>query len=109
MKTVLKILVILFVAALVAGGFYLAVENTFSTAADGRSFSAIPNADGTRPERPEGMLGRGEHGGEHSASLASGLAGIFGALIKLTIVAALVLIAEKIVRLLGKTRSASPA
>lgn len=108
MKTVLKILVILLVAALVAGGFYLAVENTSSAATDGRSFPSMTNSDGTRPERPTGMSEFGDHGGEHGASLASGLAGIFGALIKLTFVIALALVVEKGISLFGKKRAASP-
>lgn len=107
MKTVLKIIVILFVATLVAGGFYLVVENTSSAATEGRSFPSMTNSDETRPERPAGMPER--DGGEHSASLVGGLAGIFGTLIKLTIIIAIALIIEKGISLFGKKRAASPA
>ncbi len=110
MKTILKIIVLLFIAALVAGGFYMVVENTSSTAAtDGRSFPPMDNSDGTRPERPEGMLERGGHDNEHGASFLGGLAGVIGALIKLTIVIAIALVVEKGINLLGKKRAASLA
>lgn len=107
MKTILKIIVILFVAALVAGGFYLVVENTSSTATEGGSFPSMTNADETRPERPAAIPDR--DGGEHGASLAGGLAGVIGALVKLTVIIAITLIVEKGTSLFGKKRAASPA
>jgi hypothetical protein len=48
----------------------------------------------------------GDNRGEHGASLASGLAGIFGTLIKLTFVIALALVVEKGISLFGKKRAA---
>lgn len=107
MKTILKMIVILFVAALVAGGFYLVVENASSPTPEERPFSAMP--DEFRPEPFEGIPGRGEHHDEHSASLAGGMVGILETLLKLTIIIALVLVVEKGISLFGKKRAARPA
>ena len=85
----------------------MVVENTSSVATEGRSFPAITASDGTRPERPAGMPERDS--GEHGASLAGGLAGVIGALVKLTVIIAIVLVIEKRIRLVGKKRAASPA
>lgn len=105
MKTILNILIILLVAAIVSGGLWLVVNNTSVAsgfADDDHQSSSMTNSDGTRPERPEGMS-------EHGASLTSGLAGIFGTLIKLTIIIAITLIVEKGTSLFRTKRAASPA
>ncbi len=65
--------------------------------------------DEARPEPIEGMPERGEHHDEHNASLAGGLAGILGTLLKLSIIIALVLIFEKGISLFGKKRAVRPA
>ncbi|MCG2784183.1 MAG: hypothetical protein L6461_03670 [Anaerolineae bacterium] len=107
MKTILRIAIILLVAAVVAGGFYLVVNSTSlvsSSGEEGRQPLTMTSAEGTRPEE---MPERG--GDEHGASLTRGLAGVFGSLLKLAVIVALVLIVEKGVSLFGKKPAASPA
>jgi hypothetical protein len=106
-KTILKIIVILLVAAIVASGFYLVVNSTSlvsSADGEGRQTPTMTGAEGTRPE---GMPERG--GDEHGASLTRGLAGVFGALVKLTIIISLVLVVEKGIGLFGRKHAASLA
>lgn len=99
MKTTLKILAILIVAAIVAGGFYLIANNTsLASGADreGHHPPALTNTGG-RTFQP---MERHE-GGEHGASLSRGLAGVAGTLVKLTAIVLLVLLVQKGVSLLG--------
>ncbi|SRR6266511_4876369 len=89
MKTILKIITILFVAAVVAGTFSLAVNNSSSAAttnANGPSFQPV--------ERPEG-------GDREGGSITGGLAGVFGTLAKLTGITIFVVLVQKICGQLG--------
>ena len=93
MKTIFRTILILLVAAFVAGALSLAVNNT--SIASGFSEEgerpAMTTADGqtVQPmERPEG----GDH---DSASLVQGLSGVLGMLIKLSAITILVLALEK--------------
>ncbi len=104
MKTILRIIVILLVAALVAGGFALAVGNTSSAttgfnAEGGQPPAMTTGANGQStqqmPSRPEGGFGDREGG----ASLG-GLLGIFGTLAKLAGITVIVLLIEKGIGLL---------
>lgn len=101
MKTIFKILAILVVASIVAGGIYLAVNNTsIASESEGRREPpAMMSADGQsfQPrERPDG--------GEHEASLGRGLAGVGGTLVKITVITIIVLLMQKAFNLLGNRK-----
>src|SRR5690242_19585663 len=94
MKTILRIITILLVAAVVAGAFSLAVNNSSSastTNANGQSFQPL--------DRPAG----GDRGG---GSITGGLAGVLGTLAKLTGISLLVLLLQKGISQLGNRRLA---
>ncbi len=106
MKTILRILVILIVASIVAGAFSLAVNNT--SIASGLSQGGGPglaatsgnNQTATRP-----MAGPKAEGGDHEgASVTGGLAGVLGTLAKLTGITILVLAVQKVASLLENRR-----
>lgn len=102
MKTTLKILAILIVAAIVAGGFYLVANNTSLASERDRDFRQSPamtSADGQTFQPMER-----HEGGEHGASLSRGLAGVAGTLVKLTAIVLLVLLVQKGVSMLGNRR-----
>lgn len=99
MKTILKILAILIVAAIVAGGFYLVANNTSLASGRDRDFRQSPamtNAGGQTFQPMER-----HEGGEHGASLSRGLAGVAGTLVKLTVIVIVVLLVQKSLSLLG--------
>lgn len=103
MKTILKITVILIVAAIVAGGFYLLANNTSLASGpdtDGRQPPAMTSTDGQTFQPME----RPGEGGEHGASLSRGLAGVGGTLAKLTIITIVVLLLQKGFKLLGNRK-----
>ena len=92
MKTILRIITILLVAAVVAGAFSLAVNTSSSastTNASGQSFQAV--------ERPAG-------GDRDGGSITGGLGGVLGTLAKLTGISLLVLLLQKGFSLLGNRR-----
>jgi hypothetical protein len=96
MKTILKIITILVVAAAVAGAFSLAVNSGSSastTSANGQSFQPI--------DRPAG-------GDRDGGSITGGLAGVFGTLAKLTGISIFVLLVQKMFSWSG-TRTLLPA
>lgn len=105
MKTILNIIVILLVAAAVAGTLTLIVNHT-SIASSGQP-PAMTDASGQNlgqpPVRPEG-----EGGHEDGASLGSGLLEILMSLVKLSFITAIVLLIEK-ARTLFKRRAPKPA
>ncbi len=100
MKTILRIIVILLVAGIVAGGLSLAVNNS-SVASDtnfeGGQPPVMTSADGqtiTQPmERPEG-------GDEHGASLAGGLGGVLATIAKIMGITIVILLIQKVISLL---------
>lgn len=103
MKTILKITVILMVAAIVAGGFYLLANNANLASGrgrDGHQQPAMTSADGQSFQLREFR----DEGGEHGASLSRGLAGLAGTLAKLTVIVIVVLLAQKGFSLLGKRK-----
>jgi hypothetical protein len=92
MKTILRIITILLVAAVVAGAFALAVKNSSSaatTSANGQSFQPT--------DHPAG-------GDREGGSITGGLAGVLGTLAKLTGISLLVLLLQKGVSRLGNRR-----
>jgi hypothetical protein len=104
MKTILKIIVILLVAAVVTGGFSLAVNNTSiasGSEVEGGQPPAMTSADGqtVQPmERPEG-------GDRDSASLTRGLSGVGVTLAKLTVITIIILLVEKVFSLLPRRKA----
>lgn len=124
MKTLLKVILILLAAGIVAGGFWLVVNNTsLATAGSGQGPGeglGRPNFEGgAMPERfdgrtpPEGFEGQGSGAGKgqgpgggegHSASLWRGLTEVAGILVKLTIVIAVVLLIQKAVAWISAKR-----
>lgn len=88
MKTILRIIMILLVAAVVAGAFSLAVNNN-STAVSSNEGQppAMTGSNGQTLTRPEGS--------DHDGGSASGIAGVLGTLLKLTGITILVLILQK--------------
>ncbi len=108
MKTILNSLIILLVASIVAGGFWLAVNNTsIASGPEGGQHPAMTSTDGSLPERPEGRFNH--EGGEHSASLGRGLAGVFTTLVKLASITAIVLVLEKGLKMVRNKPAGSPA
>jgi len=102
MKTILRIIVILLVAGIVSGGFYLAANNTSlasgSDVEHGQPPAMTTSTDGQTFQRPEG-------GDDHdSASLSRGLAGVAGTLAKLTGIAIIILLIEKAFELVNKRK-----
>lgn len=95
MKTILRIILILLVASLVAEVFSLAVNNDSTTAGSNNGQSAIQPTD-----QPEGS----DH---DSGSLAGGFAGVLGTLAKLSGITILVLVIQKGFRQLGNRRTIS--
>lgn len=91
MKITLRILTILTITLLVAGGIYLLIENTSIAS----SLSTGPESE--RSSRPKGgEMGSGERSeGDHDhnqrASLAGGLAEMSGSIAKLSVITTIVL------------------
>jgi len=90
MKTILKIILILLVASVVAGAFSLAVNNNSSTVGSntGGQLPTITASNGQTIARPEG----GDH---DSGSLTGGLGGVLATILKLTGITILVLVLQK--------------
>jgi hypothetical protein len=96
-KTTGQILIILLVAALVAGGLYALVQssgvNSSAVTPDLRFENQLT---GQRQPPPEGFRERGgDHDGEGEFSLGRGLAGVLGTLLKIGVVTLLVLLVQK--------------
>jgi hypothetical protein len=98
MKIFFKIMIILLVAAVVAGGFSLTVNNTsIASRPGGEGGQAPAGISGTKaPARPEG--GRNEQ-----ASIAGGFAGLLGTLAKLAGISAVVQLFQKAISHLRKS------
>jgi hypothetical protein len=107
MKTVLQILVILLVAAIVAGGMYALVENTTlvsSSESEHGQPPAMTNADGSSAQ----MMERSEGGGEHGASFTRGLSEVLVMLGKLSGITVAVLLIQSLIARLRKRQVAIP-
>jgi hypothetical protein len=102
MKTIFKIIAILIVASIVAGGFYLAVNNT-SIASESGERGEPPAMAGTDGESFQPME-RPEGGGEHEASFTRGLAGLLTTIAKLTGITIIVLLVQKVFNFLGNRK-----
>ena len=88
MKIILRIIMILLVATVVAGAFSLTVNNN-STAisTDSGQPPVMTDSNGQMLTRPEG--------GDHDGGSAGGIAGVLGTLLKLTGITILVLVLQK--------------
>ncbi|MGE5375452.1 MAG: hypothetical protein ACM3XO_10375 [Bacteroidota bacterium] len=84
MKTIFRIIVILLVAAVVAGAFSLAVNNSSSASGSASNGQAVTQ-----------HLGHPEGGDRDGGFAAGGLAGVFGTILKLTGITILVLALQK--------------
>jgi hypothetical protein len=89
MKTILRIMLILLLAALVAGGYNLAFGNSSGSASN---FSGQAPSLGTNSAQPPARPDGGERDGGASAA---GLLGIFVTLAKLAGITGLVLVLQK--------------
>lgn len=94
MKTVLKIMAILCVAALVAGGISLVVNHTSLVSDSGGQRGAPPTMRSANGQSAGQLPTRSEGGDDHGASLAGGLPGVLAALAKLTGVIAVIVLAQ---------------
>jgi len=105
MKTFAQILMILLVAAVLAGALTMLVNNTsiVSTLSPGAQPPAIQSADGQAIQPMTPPAGEDYH---HSASLTRGFTEVLITLAKLTGIGALVLIVQKSFNLLTRKRVA---
>jgi len=97
MKTIFRIAIVLLVAGIVAGGFYLLANNTNIASGrdlDDRQPPAMTSTDGQTFQPRE----------FHDESLSHGLAGVAGTLVKLTVITFVVLLVQKGFSLLGNRK-----
>jgi len=97
LKTIGKIIIILVVAAFVAGGLYLVVQNGSTNSATAFNNQQFQTSGSTsQPQfRPEGGDFDGGHAGNFN--LAQGLAGMIGSLMKIVILVTLVLFVQNLI------------
>ena len=101
MKTILRIIAILLVAAVVAGAFSLAVNN--NSAASSTDSAQPPAFDSSSGSTNQTMI-RPEGGDPEGGSITQGLAGIATTLMKLTGISIVVLVLQKVFDQLGRSR-----
>lgn len=104
MKIILRIILILLVASVVAGAFSLVVNNSSVAASgpgEGGQPPARPNANG-QAIQPMGHPDGGDHEG---GSIADGLGGVLATLAKLTGITLLVVLIQKAFSLPGNRKS----
>lgn len=122
MKTVLRVLSIIVVTAIVAGGWYLVVEHTSLLASSQPQPGILPSGiqRGTEQESgqdfengvndesgvitPDQMFRPGERdegGGEFGGQMEGGLSGLFETLLKVVIICAVVYLIQKVFQLFG--------
>ncbi len=102
MKTFLRIIDILLVAAVVALGFSAAAGSVSAAGGPGEG-TQRPAMNGTAGEafQPTQRFGNGDHAG---ASLTGGLAGVLGTAAKLAVITILVLLVQKAASLISQRR-----
>ena len=103
MKTILRIIMILLVAAIVAGAFSLAVNNNLiaSGSNDGGQPPSMTDSSGQTTTQP---MTRPEGGDRDSGSIAGGVGGVLTTILKLTGITILVLVMQKIFSQLGSLK-----
>lgn len=95
MKTILRIIAILLVAALVAAGFKLAVDGSLTTTGTGTGTAAFNSGNQQPSFENDGNRPEGGRGGEHGASFGGGLFGMLASLLKLSAIGGLALLIIK--------------
>jgi hypothetical protein len=108
MKTILRILTILLIGVLVAGGVYLIVQNTSigSDAGSAPSFDQMPaTATGNLSQPPAHSQGNFGH---DEASLTRGLSEVLVSLAKLSGITIIVLLIQSVLARLLRRRVAKP-
>ncbi len=105
MKTILRIIIIVLIASVVAGVFSLAVNN--SSIASGSNESGQPPALNSSNGQSSDQLTRPEGGDRDGGSIAGGLAEVVSTLAKLTGITILVLVLQKGFGQLGNRRFTS--
>lgn len=97
MKIILRTIMILLIASVVAGAFSLAVNDSSvaSGPGEGREPPAMTDVNGQSVQPME----RHEDGDHEGGSIAGGLAGVLGTLAKLTGITAVVLLVQKLLDL----------
>ncbi len=106
MKIILRIIMILLVASVVAAVFSLAVNNSSlasSGAGERGQPPAMPNANGQSFQ----PLGRPEGGDRDGGSMGGGLAGVLATLAKLTGITIIVVLIQKAFSLAGNRKLTS--
>ena len=98
MKTLLRIIVILLLAAIISGGWSLVANNA--------SLASGMDHEGNRPSITDAsgqtlQPTQRHEGDDHGASLSRGLAGVAGTLVKLTAITIVILLLQKGFSLLG--------
>ena len=99
MKTILRIIVILLVAAVVAGAFSVAVSNT--------SFASGPTGEAGQPPvmtSTDGQSMPTREPSEGNASITGGLSGVMTTLAKVTVITIFVVLIQKAFSLLKHRR-----
>ena len=107
MKTIFQILVILLVAAIVAGGVFSLVENTtlVSSAAAGHGQALVMLNDDRTSEQP---MEHGEGSGdEHGASFTRGMSELLVTLAKLSAITVIVLLFQSLMVQIQKRKITS--
>lgn len=99
MKTILRIIVILLVASVVAGAFSFAINNGATTSNSNGEQRALTNASG-QSFQPMERTDSDRDGG----SIAGGIGGVLGTLAKITGITILVLAVQKAIGLIGNRR-----
>jgi predicted lipid-binding transport protein (Tim44 family) len=98
MKTILRIIIILLVASVVAGAFSLAINSGITTSNTAEQTSFVPSANNQAFQpmtRPEG-------GDREGGSITGGLAGMLSTLAKITGITIFILAIQKAFSLIGK-------
>jgi len=105
MKTILRIIAILIVAAVVAGGFYLVANNTSLTSGPDMAGGQPPAVTSSTDGQTVQPMARPEGGDDHdSASLSGGLLGVGTTLAKLAGITIVILLIEKAFSLVNKRK-----
>lgn len=107
MKTILRILTILMIGALVAGGVYLIGQNTVTISDTGGAPSIEQMPDMSTADLSE-LPARPEDGDHDAASLSRSLSEVGTSLAKLTGITLLVLLVQKGLEQLKKWRGPKP-
>jgi hypothetical protein len=107
LKTIARILIILLVAALVAGGLYALIQNTGANTPGftERSRSFAPQTGASGSQQPGGFR---EHDREGGASLGRGLGGILISLLQIGVIVFIVVQARNVLSVSRRSKLSEP-